>query len=335
MFHKLGLSIISHVDPYVQLLSTHHHAAGDSVRHATSAELRIVIGATVHLTSRLLRVDDDRTFHFDDYVLQQRLAPKTGHQAQSSLSDEDERLVRIEFVVRVPKPGVYRLQIYAVIGSTNDEDDDLNGSAGTARSTSDSLSPVYNYVIDGRVPMADASSSVTIVTAKSEKARDVEDVAIPFPRQTNLWRTDGCILHAPLDGRLVMQPRRPTLSNSASIVARSTSTASGEDTSRKRTVVFRLEVPQRVDKVAVVVSGGQWSYLERRPSTGVPSAINSQQQQQQLYQWQGQVQMPVGGSESSDRQVRQGLSTTSVEVCAHYARDSASYRTLLEYTCVL
>jgi hypothetical protein len=176
----------------------------------------------------------------------------------------------------------------------------MQDSDDEAAAAADRLVPIYNYVIDsvsdlpeGCDPHSDQKSPGSVQEHASAMP--------PFPRQSDLWRSDGCYLHAPLDGKLVMASANQFFG--AGSVSRPT-----------RTAMFRMEVP-RADSVAVVVDDGKWQYLERLVSESL---------------WCGEVELKRGGDASGRDGGRS--KTVRVEVCAHYPRETASFRTLLEYS---
>lgn len=131
-FKKLGLTASSHPDPYFQ---TDHSEI--EVYFRTTQPLR--------MTSQLLYASGNSKDDRSQYVLQ-----------QSKSND-------VVFVVKLPKAGFYKLQIYA-----------------HARSESnDNLPGVYNYLI------------------RCTKRQEVS--MVPYPQQYDKFK-DGCYLHEPLEG---------------------------------------------------------------------------------------------------------------------------------------
>jgi hypothetical protein len=349
MFHKLAMSVVNYVDPFVVVQPQQpspNAAAGSSWACSRMREMRIVVAAptsSAGLTSRLSCVDYKRRERrrLDDHVLQQRERSQNRASVGGSrqlAAAADGQQVRIEFVVRLPESGIYRFEIFAMVnspsgakGRADDDDGDADARAASSRDA-DNVVPIYNYVIDYRDIVAAAAASGGLPSSSMSLHEPTSVCRMsqslqPFPRQTDLWRADGCILHTPLDGRLVLRWPGDRMSQVGSDVGR-----------RKRTVVFRLEVP-RADKVAVVVGSGQWQYLERRPAVFSDS---------RLQLWQGEIELPVActsddgggghGRVATDRdardvreRARSGTSMVTVEVCAHYPEGTASYRTLLEY----
>lgn len=133
-FRKLGLSCATHEDPYI------HNDSGDvAVTFGTASPVR--------MTSQLVYFSGGRSDDLTDYVLQQ------SHGTSS-----------VTFQCRLPKHGLYKLQVYALPFSD----------------PSENLPGVYNYLINcAKVP------------AKP----------IQFPKQYGQWK-EGCLLHEPLDGHL-------------------------------------------------------------------------------------------------------------------------------------
>ena len=138
-FKSLGLAVAGSPDPYLEV---------------DDGEVLLSFKTTqpVRMTSQLIQVVSDLGEDISEYVLQQ----------------SDENLVT--FVIKLPKPGMYKFQLYAV----------------PATETSESLPGVYNYLINCRNTFASL---------------------VPFPKQFGLWK-DGCYLHEPLEGHL--QPNRPS-----------------------------------------------------------------------------------------------------------------------------
>jgi hypothetical protein len=133
-FRKLGLSCATHEDPYI------HTASGDlQVTFATAVPVR--------MTSQLLFVSGGRSDDSTDYVLQQ---------SRGSSS--------VTFQIKLPKPGLYKLQVYGLPFSD----------------PSENLPGVYNYLIN-------CTNTYTTLTT--------------FPKQYGQWK-EGCFLHEPLEGHL-------------------------------------------------------------------------------------------------------------------------------------
>lgn len=133
MFKKLGLSTISHVDPYIQC------DGGDlQVSFGLSQQLRV--------TSQLLFASNNRADDVSDYVLQQSRADK------------------VILFIRLPKTGLYKLQIYALPYADNNEN----------------LPGVFNYLI-------------SCINTKQGRP--------PYPKQYGQWK-EGCFLTEPLEGTL-------------------------------------------------------------------------------------------------------------------------------------
>ena len=136
-FKKLGLTATSHVDPFIQ---------------SETGEIIVTFGLSqaVRMTSQLVHIgvagkpNEDCT----DYILQQTRSDK------------------VEFVLRLPKAGMYKFQLYAQPKSDSSE----------------SLPSVYNYLINCRM----TRTGVVI-----------------FPKQYGQWK-EGCYLYEPIDGFLQM-----------------------------------------------------------------------------------------------------------------------------------
>jgi len=137
-FHGLGLSVTGSVDPYIVVDS------GDtSVSFNTSQPVRM---SSQLIYSSPTHGEEDCT----EYILQQ----------------SGDNLVT--FLLKLTKPGMYKLQLFAVPYTT----------------TSESLPGVYNCLIYCRNTLVNLA---------------------PFPKQYAPWK-DGCYLVEPLDGHL--QPNR-------------------------------------------------------------------------------------------------------------------------------
>ncbi len=132
-FKKLGLSLGSHHDPYVPL------ETGElTVSFRMSQPLR--------MTSQLIYVTNNKNEDCSDYILQQ------------GKGDD------VYFMLKMPKIGLYKFQIYGLPYSD----------------TSESLPGVYNYLIN---------------------CRNTYSTLVPFPKQYGQWK-EGCYLHEPQDGQL-------------------------------------------------------------------------------------------------------------------------------------
>lgn len=144
-FKKLGLAATSHDDPYVQ---------------TDSGELQVSFRMTqpLRMTSQLLSVVGDKSEDCSDYVLQQG------------------RGESVIFMVKLPKTGLYKFQIYALPYSD----------------TSESLPGVYNYLVN---------------------CRNTYSTLIPFPKQYGQWK-EGCYLSEPQEGTL--QANRPSKGSASS-----------------------------------------------------------------------------------------------------------------------
>ncbi|ESO06527.1 hypothetical protein HELRODRAFT_188380 [Helobdella robusta] len=139
MFKKLGLTTLSHIDPYIQ---------------ADSGELQVHLGITqpIRVTSQLIFSSANKAEDVSDYVLQQSKPDK------------------VILFVRLPKPGLYKLQIYALPYSD----------------TNENLPGVFNYLISSHV----AATGLPC-----------------YPKQYGQWK-EGCYLLAPLDGVLARNLQR-------------------------------------------------------------------------------------------------------------------------------
>ena len=142
---KLGLAPASHPDPYLQ---------------TDSGDLQIAFSTTQRLrtTSQLIYVSGNQNVDSSDYVLQQ------------SQSDA------VIFMLKLPKTGLYKFQLYALPFS--DQSENLPG--------------VYNYLIN---------------------CHNTYATLVPFPKQYGQWK-EGCYLHEPLEGQL--SANRPSKGSSAS-----------------------------------------------------------------------------------------------------------------------
>ncbi|CAH1783747.1 unnamed protein product, partial [Owenia fusiformis] len=140
---KIGLTTYSHHDPYI---------------NATAGEMSIQMKTTqpLRVTSNLIYTANNEDF--TDYILQQF---------------KDNIL---SFVVKLPKAGSYKLQVYAL----------------PYTDTSESLPGVYNYLIN--CPQTHAS-------------------LVAYPKQYAQWK-EGCYLSEPTDGQL--DPNRPTRGSATS-----------------------------------------------------------------------------------------------------------------------
>lgn len=344
MFHKLGLAVITHVDPYIQLtrnkssslpVSAVDCSECSSLRTIGSGcEFQIVIGApvpSVDLNPKLTFVDEERheLTSFDEYILQQSREHRCRLHDQQNTSGEPE--ARIKFFVRLPKHGIYRLEIYAVLSSPIDASKSIDDDDYMSSSTM-SDAPVYNYVIDHRGDDAaspeksgrefEGMSSSSVVLKRPSSSSGTVPTLQPFPRQSDLWRSEGCVLLTPYDGKLLL--RRKFLATSEDVVA----------DQQYRPVVFRLKVP-RADKVAVVVGGKHWHYLELwRNAAAAGDSI------QNMNLWWGEVKIvtdDINTSMNNQPELNNHNNanrpmTIGVEICAHYPGGTASFRTLLEYT---
>ncbi len=138
-FRKLGLSATTHSDPYLQTDTGDMH-----VSFSMTEPLR--------MTSQLIYVSGNRQEDQSDYILQQ---------GQGN---------HVIFMVRMPRQGMYKFQIYGLPYSDQSE----------------SLPGVYNYLVNCHSSHGKLS---------------------PFPKQYGQWK-EGCFLHEPLEGHLT--PNRPS-----------------------------------------------------------------------------------------------------------------------------
>ena len=132
-FRKLGLTAGSHCDPFIQLDS------GD-------LQVTFTMEQPLRMTSQLIYVSEGKSEDFTDYILQQG------------------RENTVIFVIKLPKMGLYKFQIYGLPYSD----------------TSESLPGVYNYLVN---------------------CHQTQASLVPFPKQYGQWK-EGCFLHEPLDGQL-------------------------------------------------------------------------------------------------------------------------------------
>ncbi len=139
-FRKLGLSATTHIDPYLQT------DTGD-------LQVSFSMAQPLRMTSQLIYVSGDAQEDCSDFILQQ---------GQGN---------HVILMVKMPKPGMYKLQVYAL----------------PYADTSESLPGVYNYLINchGTAPNL-----------------------FPFPKQYGQWK-EGCFLHDPLEGHLVRERPSP------------------------------------------------------------------------------------------------------------------------------
>jgi len=111
------------------------------------------------MTSQLVYVSGGRADDCTDYVLQQ-----------------SRGTTAVTFHLKIPKPGLYKLQVYGLPFSD----------------PSENLPGVYNYLINCTNTISDVGQ---------------------FPKQYGQWK-EGCYLHEPLDGNL--QPNRKLKGSSSS-----------------------------------------------------------------------------------------------------------------------
>lgn len=126
-FNEYGLNTLSHHDPVIHLEKNQLE-----IQFATAQEMRV--------TANLIEADTDKDF--PDYVFTQ---------TQGSV---------VSFVVTLPNPGFYKLQLYSI----------------PASDTSQQLPGVYNYLIN---------------------CKKITQQAFPFPKQYAQWK-EGCFMETPL-----------------------------------------------------------------------------------------------------------------------------------------
>ena len=141
-YKKLGLTLIGDPDPYV-------HSEGPK------REVTFQMSKPLIVLSQLIHVFDDQTLDCSKYILQQV---------------KDNRLT---LNVRMPKPGLYKHQIYAI----------------AVGDPSDNLPCAYNFLINCH-----------------ESSENIQ----PFPKQYSQFK-DSCFLYEPLDGHLQPPPDGTTV----------------------------------------------------------------------------------------------------------------------------
>uniref|UniRef100_A0A0B7AF40 Transglutaminase-like domain-containing protein n=1 Tax=Arion vulgaris TaxID=1028688 RepID=A0A0B7AF40_9EUPU len=125
-FDEFGLSCVSHIDPVV-------HLDGNTVTVAMKTSI------AMRVTANLIQVESDE--EFPDFVFSNSLGSQ------------------ISFIVNLPTPGYYKLQIYAMPQSD----------------PSQQLPGVFNYLIN---------------------CRAVTQAVFPFPKQYAQWK-EGCFMYEP------------------------------------------------------------------------------------------------------------------------------------------
>lgn len=125
-FNEFGMNTLSHHDPIVHL-------------ETNSLEIQFATGQEMRVTANL--IDAETEEDFPDFVFTQ---------VQGSL---------VSFLVAMPKPGYYKLQLYAI----------------PANDTSQQLPGIYNYLIE---------------------CQKVNRPAYPFPKQYAQWK-EGCFMWGP------------------------------------------------------------------------------------------------------------------------------------------
>jgi hypothetical protein len=144
-FKKLGLATASHTDPYIQTDSGDLHVSFN-------------MNQPLRMTTQLIYVSGNANEDCSDYILQQG-------QGNS-----------VTFLIKLPKSGMYKLQVYALPFSDQSE----------------SLPGVYNYLIN---------------------CLNTYATLIPFPKQYGQWK-ENCYLHEPQEGQLTAN--RPSKGSASS-----------------------------------------------------------------------------------------------------------------------
>ncbi|VDD81628.1 unnamed protein product [Mesocestoides corti] len=139
-FYELGLQTVSHPDPLIK---------------ADAGELRIQLAyqpqRPLKMMAQLIYASNNASDDHSQMVLQQM------------------RVGQVYFMVRIPRLGFFKLQIYAL------PEGDRN----------DSLPGVYNYLIEA-----------------TKTTHRVRGQLMPFPQQFAHWRRSGCFLDSPTEGIL-------------------------------------------------------------------------------------------------------------------------------------
>ncbi|KAL5964338.1 Hillarin [Taenia solium] len=156
-FYELGLQVVSHSDPFIR---------------AEAGELRIQLAyqpqRPLKMMAQLIFASNDASEDYSQMVLQQM------------------RLGQVYFLVRIPRLGFFKLQIYAL--PEGDRDDSLPG--------------VYNYLIE-----------------VSKATHRLRGQIMPFPQQFAHWRRSGCYLDAPTEGILGLDANGRLMANPPAEVA--------------------------------------------------------------------------------------------------------------------
>ncbi|VUZ48628.1 unnamed protein product [Hymenolepis diminuta] len=139
-FYELGLQVVSHPDPLIK---------------ADAAEIRIQFAyqpqRPLKMMAQLIFSSNNTSEDYSQMVLQQM------------------RMGQVFFIVRIPRLGFFKLQIYALPESDRD----------------DSLPGVYNYLIES-----------------TKATHRLRGQLMPFPQQFAHWRRSGCYLDSPTEGIL-------------------------------------------------------------------------------------------------------------------------------------
>ncbi|CDS40088.1 Transglutaminase [Echinococcus multilocularis] len=156
-FYELGLQVVSHSDPFIR---------------AEAGELRIQLAyqpqRPLKMMTQLFFASNNDSEDYSQMVLQQM------------------RLGQVYFVIRIPRLGFFKLQIYALPESDRD----------------DSLPGVYNYLIEA-----------------SKATHRLRGQLMPFPQQFAHWRRSGCYLDAPTEGILGLDASGRLMANPPAEVA--------------------------------------------------------------------------------------------------------------------
>ncbi|VDO00390.1 unnamed protein product [Rodentolepis nana] len=139
-FYELGLQVGSHPDPLIK---------------ADASEIRIQFAyqpqRPLKMMAQLIFSSNNTSEDYSQMVLQQM------------------RMGQVFFIVRIPRLGFFKLQIYAL--PEGDRDDSLPG--------------VYNYLIEA-----------------AKTTHRLRGQLMPFPQQFAHWRRSGCYLDSPTEGIL-------------------------------------------------------------------------------------------------------------------------------------
>ncbi|KAM7539819.1 hypothetical protein Aperf_G00000021016 [Anoplocephala perfoliata] len=139
-FYELGLQVVSHPDPLIKA-----DAAEICIQFAYQPQ------RPLKMMAQLIFASNNVTEDHSKMVLQQM------------------RMGQVYFVVRIPRLGFFKLQIYAL--PEGDRDDSLPG--------------VYNYLIEA-----------------ATATHRLRGQLMPFPQQFAHWRRSGCYLDSPTEGIL-------------------------------------------------------------------------------------------------------------------------------------